>query len=37
MVGARKKGEGDGEERKGERFCFHRSVCVGEAAGRGQT
>lgn len=29
MVGARKKGEGVGEERKGERFCFHQSVCVG--------
>lgn len=36
MVGARKKGEGVGEERKGERFCFHQSV-RGGGGGRKRT
>ena len=37
LVGARKKGEGGGEEKKGERFCFHQSVCVVGGGGRKRT
>lgn len=38
MVGARNKGEGGvEEERKGERFCFHQSVCVVGGGGRKKT
>lgn len=37
LVGARKKGEGAGEEKKGERFCFHQSVYVVGGGGRKRT